>query len=44
MRTKQNAGETQDGYDDEPEPTAVLPRMLEVFKSIGLAAAMDAPY
>ena len=42
-RTKQNAGETQDGYDDEPELIGRSAAMLEVFKSIGLAAAMDAP-
>ena len=42
-RTKQDAGETQDGYDDEPELIGRSAAMLEVFKSIGLAAAMDAP-
>ena len=42
-RTKQNAAETQDRHDDEPELIGRSAAMLEVFKSIGLAAAMDAP-
>jgi two-component system, NtrC family, response regulator AtoC len=43
-RTQQNAAEAQDGSDDdEPELIGRSAAMLEVFKSIGLAAATDAP-
>ena len=43
-RTNQKTAEAQDGCDDdEPELIGRSAAMLEVFKSIGLAAAMDAP-
>jgi len=43
-RTKQNTAESQDGCDDdEPELIGRSAAMLGVFKSIGLAAATDAP-
>jgi two-component system response regulator AtoC len=38
-----NASNTQDAGDDEPELIGGNAAMLEVFKSIGLAAATDAP-
>ena len=42
-RSKHKAGETRDGYDDEPELIGRSAAMLEVFKPIGLVAAKDAP-